>query len=515
MRAKKINADLNSWDHYSPIRHYFGILYCEILNGEVLRVKLMVFGTGRFYLKRKNYIEMYNTCDEIIGFVDNRANDIQSFENKPVYLPEEIIGKEWDAIVIMSISYLEMRSQLLSLGVPIYKIMCWEAYYARLCGSKTTNFISSNKKEYFKLKVLLVAIPLGLDGSSMAIYYTAIELSLRGYAVTMLVPDCDEYLKDKLLSCGVNVRINRALCFLLEEQYKAFCDFDVVIVNVYSNIRVACELSNYLPTLWWLHEYGKKFDEIYTRIQAIFYEYGSKEQFSKMRIAAVSNWAAEVFQYYHSYQVDAIMPLGIPDNYISKNTCYTENKVSFAVIGGLRELKGQDVLVDAFSILPDTVKNKTTCYIIGACDEKNRFTDEIKEKVDKLPSVVLTGILHRESLKKKIDEVDVIVCSSREETLSIAIIEGMMNGKICITTDATGVAEYIEDGVSGFIVESDNVISLAEKMMYVIQNISHLDNMRQAARDVYEKYFSMKVFGDRLEREIYRTIDEHKFRRNI
>lgn len=475
-------------------------------------MRLLLFGTGRFYLNRRKYIETYNTLDEIIGFVDNRANDIQFFEDKPVYLPEEITEKEWDAVVIMSVSYLEMRGQLLSLGIPIDKIMCWEAYYARLLGDKTENFVSKVKKESDTLRILLVAIPVGYDGSSMAICYTATELSLRGYDVTLLVPACDGNLKGKLLLCGVNVKINASLCFLQNERYKEFCDYDVAIVNVYSNIRVACELSNYIPTLWWLHEYGKRYGELYIRNQAIFYGYGNKEQLSKIRIAAVSNWAAEVFQQYHSYKVDTIMPLGIPDKTSQKHAKSYENKVSFAVLGGVRELKGQDILIDAISRLPDTIKNKIICYIVGSCDGKNKYIDEVKEKAARLTNVVFTGVLQREPLQKKIDEVDVIICSSREETLSIAIIEGMMNGKVCITTDATGVAEYIKDGISGFIVRSDDVESLAEKIKYVVCNISDLDNMRKAAREVYDNYFNMQVFGDRIEKEIGRTIDEYKFR---
>ena len=475
-------------------------------------MKMLVFGTGRFYLNRKGDIEKYNKCDYIIGFVDNRANTVKSFEGKPVYLPVEIIGKEWDAIVIMSAHYLEMREQLLSLGISTDKIMCWEAYYARLRGDETLTFVSDAQAACDKLRILLVAIPVGFDGSSMAICYTATELSLRGHAVTLLVSDCNDSLKDKLLSCGVNVKINRALCFLQKERYKEFCDYDVAIVNVHSNIRVACELSNHIPTLWWLHEFGKKYGELYIRDQAMFYDYGVKEQLLKIRIAAVSNWAADVFQKYHSYQVDTIMPLGIPDKSSNKHKACFKDKVSFAVIGGVWELKGQDLLIDAISILPDTIKSKTICYIIGSCDGKDKYTEDVKEKAAKLTNIVFTGVLQREPLQEKMDEIDVIVCPSREETLSIAIIEGMMNGKICITTDATGIAEYIEDGVSGFIVRSDDVNSLAEKIKYIICNISDLNDMRKAAREVYDKYFSMQVFGDRLEKELDRTIDEYKFR---
>ncbi len=471
-------------------------------------MKLLIFGIGNFYLNRKSYIEEYNKFNTIVGFVDNRADDVRLFDNKPVYLPVEIIGKEWDAIVIMSAHYLEMREQLLSLGISTDKIMCWEAYYARLLGDETEVFVSKVKKTG-RLRILLIAIPVRYDGSSMAICHTAEELSFRGYDVTLLTPSCNESIKENLLQHGINVKINKSLKFLKREKYKQFIDYDIAIINVFPNIRIVCELCNYIPTLWWIHENGKQYGEVYDSTRAIFLDYDNARRFIKARVSAVSQWAADVFEKYYPNRIDSILPLGIPDE---SNHVYGSDvgkKCVFAVIGGIEDRKGQDIFLEAIESLPVDIREKSRFLIIGAC-YKNKYSTVIKDKATRLPEVSFTGELNRIALRKKFEKIDVVVCPSREETLSIAVIEGMMHSKICITTDATGIADYMLDGVNGFVVPSDDATNLSEKMRYVIQNINELDNMRQAAREVYDKIFSMKIFGDRLEIEINKTIQEYK-----
>lgn len=448
--------------------------------------------------------------DDVIGFVDNRANLINEFEGKPVYLPKTIIDMEWDAIVIMSLSCIEICSQLLSLGITAEKIVFWEWYYAYLKGNQTDEFFTGLHKSHYKLKILLVATDVCFDGASMVMLYTAKELSSRGHKVEMLAPYCNKSLLKKLLSCGVDVKVNQALKFLKKESYKGLDDYDIAIVNVYPNVRVACELSRYIPTLWWIHENGKYFDTDYARNRVIFFEYNDLRKISNIRVAAVSKWAADVFEQYYPERVDTILPLGIPDEKDFDYECSAGKKITFAIIGRIEERKAQDVFVEAISILPGDVRNRASFIIIGSDGGGDKYIDDVKKRASKFHNVQFTGILDRKSMRDKFKEIDVVVCSSREETLSIAVIEGMMNSKVCITTDATGIAEFMHDGVDGFVIPHNNAEALAKKMEYVIENILSLGDMRSAARATYENNFDMKSFGDRLEQEINKTIDGYR-----
>jgi len=134
--------------------------------------------------------------------------------------------------------------------------------------------------------------------------------------------------------------------------------------------------------------------------------------------------------------------------------------------------------------------------LIGRVD-KNAYGGKIRERAAASDSVRLFGELTRAELDEIFSDIDVVVCASQEETLSLTVLEGMRSGKICITTNNTGVADYIEDGRNGFLVEYGDTDALAEKMRRMIAGQGEMDRVKKAARETYEKYFSMKVFGRR------------------
>lgn len=70
------------------------------------------------------------------------------------------------------------------------------------------------------------------------------------------------------------------------------------------------------------------------------------------------------------------------------------------------------------------------------------------------------GVKSRQEMKELYQNIDVVVCASLEESLSMTIVEGMMNEKICITTDATGIAKYVEHGVNGLVCKANNPTDL-------------------------------------------------------
>ena len=73
-----------------------------------------------------------------------------------------------------------------------------------------------------------------------------------------------------------------------------------------------------------------------------------------------------------------------------------------------------------------------------------------------------------------------------------------MYGKPCIASDSTGTADYIDNGVNGFVCKTEDAEDLCEKMRYFIHNPERINEMGQEARKVYEEYFTMDKFADRL-----------------
>lgn len=83
--------------------------------------------------------------------------------------------------------------------------------------------------------------------------------------------------------------------------------------------------------------------------------------------------------------------------------------------------------------------------------------------------------------------------TSFNEGFSNSILEYMSAGKPVVATRVGGASEAIIDGKTGFLVESDDVNSLAEKLIWLLENPAEAAEMGMLGRDTVEKKFSCKA----------------------
>ncbi|HMZ01162.1 MAG TPA: glycosyltransferase, partial [Burkholderiaceae bacterium] len=77
---------------------------------------------------------------------------------------------------------------------------------------------------------------------------------------------------------------------------------------------------------------------------------------------------------------------------------------------------------------------------------------------------------------------DVVVLPSLREGLSNVILEGMMSGRAVVGSRVGGTPELIDDGVSGWMFESDNDAALAEVLQRLVTHSSDRERLGAQAR---------------------------------
>ena len=189
------------------------------------------------------------------------------------------------------------------------------------------------------------------------------------------------------------------------------------------------------------------------------------------------------------------MTLGIPDKATTVKQRNQNKKTVFAIIGSVYSLKAQDIFLQAVSMLEH--RDKLEFWIIGKMYDTN-YCQSIREMAASINCVKILGELTRTEIGNLFSDIDILVCASHEETLSMTIVEAMMYGKICIVTDTTGVAEYMEDKINGFVIPCNNPNALRKKMEWIIHNKNKLNTIEDNARKTYEIYFNMETFGKNL-----------------
>lgn len=454
---------------------------------------IIIFGTGLFYSRRK---QMLSAQTKIVAFIDN---DVllqgTTLDDVLIYSPQNIGILNYDVIVLASSMYGEMKKQLLSLGVPEKKIMYWEEYISSQSHGMLQQFnVDTCCNDDYKKYLIIVPI-INFAGGFFAALYVAVLIKKCGFSVTIASPCADEKAVLEANKQGINVWLCPALPYIEEEELCWIKKFDFVWANSLQTMICVDRISKVKPVVWWLHEHSKQYEEIIE-------QYGKEIEdtsFPETDIYAVSNIAKRNFvEKFPATRVN-LLALGVPDFYKEEKSITP--KINIAVIGTIFELKNQKEIVKAIERLSVTDQNKIECWFIGK-DGRKRYKEELKETIEGKENIKILGELDRETLQNLFPDIDIVVCCSLEETFSIVIAEGLMNKKICITNTNTGIADFITDGVNGYIYSERNEDELTKKLAYVIQNFKKLDYVRNNARKTYEENLSMQKFEDRVKRVI-------------
>lgn len=160
-------------------------------------------------------------------------------------------------------------------------------------------------------------------------------------------------------------------------------------------------------------------------------------------------------------------------------------------MGRLNSQKGFDTLIKAFSI----VNKKNSSYIL-------KIFGEGPDR-DTLQNLIDTAGLHDyvQLCGAKSDAINdvanskIFVLSSRYEGMPNALIEAMAAGTACISTDCKfGPSELISDGKNGLLTPVDDVRTLSEKILFLIENETVRRNIEKNAIEIRKKLDANTIY---------------------
>lgn len=102
---------------------------------------------------------------------------------------------------------------------------------------------------------------------------------------------------------------------------------------------------------------------------------------------------------------------------------------------------------------------------------------------DEIPGVRMLGGLTEAQLVSEYQACDVLVSLSRYEGFGYAALEAMACGKPVVAFAAGGLTEVVEDNVTGFLCDVDDVAALAGRVAQLAADRCLLHRMGSAARD--------------------------------
>lgn len=113
-------------------------------------------------------------------------------------------------------------------------------------------------------------------------------------------------------------------------------------------------------------------------------------------------------------------------------------------------------------------------------------------------ALVPLGLQPDEVVLSEIASATVVVVPSRYESLGLVAIEAARAGVPVVASDVGGLAEVVQDGVSGLLVPPDDPPALASALLRLLCDAELNERLGRNARDRYESHFSIDLMALRL-----------------
>lgn len=174
-------------------------------------------------------------------------------------------------------------------------------------------------------------------------------------------------------------------------------------------------------------------------------------------------------------------------DWIKKEYDLRDRKV-ITFLGRLSPIKAVDVLIRAFKLVKEEVKN-SVLMIIGDGTERKRL-ERVCAELGVLDSVIFTGNIRYKKLPQHLSVSDLFVSPSRSEGQSRALLEVMSMGIPVIVTQIEGNLDLVNHGENGIFVKSNCSKEIAHSIMSLLRNTGYASLLGRNARNFIVKKFS-------------------------
>lgn len=186
---------------------------------------------------------------------------------------------------------------------------------------------------------------------------------------------------------------------------------------------------------------------------------------------------------------------------IRKEFSMSSNDILIGLVGRLDKAKGQHLLLEAAKNLKQSGIENFKIILIGEETRHEPGTlQKLKDYVETQglkDQVIFTGF--RSDIDRIAASLDVMVMASDGETFGRVVIEGMAAGVPVIATDAGGVPDIIDDGITGLLFPPKDAEKLSKALMKMINDVSLRNQIGLNGRAKAQKVYDSKVVNKQLQ----------------
>lgn len=196
-----------------------------------------------------------------------------------------------------------------------------------------------------------------------------------------------------------------------------------------------------------------------------------------------------------------ICPNGIPESYsLPKPLSKKQESCKILFLSNMMVEKGIWDLLEACRILKEKEK-EFHCDFVGKWSDIDSPTFHKRIQKYGLEDYVTThGPQYGTEKEKYLREADLFVFPTyyNNECFPLVLLEAMEYSLPCISTNEGGITDIIEDSKTGYIVEKQNPLILAQQIEYLLDHPELRKQMGQAGKNKFQKEFTLEKFEERM-----------------
>lgn len=337
--------------------------------------------------------------------------------------------------------------------------------------------------------ILILSHDLTASGAPKVAFDMACMFHAQGDFVTVISPS-DGVYRRMLQNRGINVIVDELILEAHDASLNLARNFDVVIGNTILCWRAIGALASATDVYLYAHETElvRHFFNIYP---------GFRDALSK----AKSIWCGS------SLPRDAMSALGL-DAHILEYGVDDAAAAPFvkplviAMFGTFEPRKGQDLAVLGMAGVPKEVRSLARLKIYGRTNDQV-YHEKVVQIANPFEQIQIFSDLHYEDYKVAMNEADVVLITSRDDTLPLVSLDALALGKPLIISRTTGTSKYLVDSVSGRILKHNSPHEISLAITELIGDSELRWKLGRGGRAVFEERFTYAAFAQRLKANIW------------
>lgn len=170
---------------------------------------------------------------------------------------------------------------------------------------------------------------------------------------------------------------------------------------------------------------------------------------------------------------------------------------------------GIDVLLRAFALLrarvDPSLAARLRLEIIGAGAQRAEL-ERLASSLDLQPCTLFLGAVAHDDIPTYLARFDVFAALSRSESFGVAVLEASACERPVVVSDAGGLPEVVDDGVTGMVVPREDAEAAAVAFSRLVEDATLRQRMGHAGREFVARRYTWAASLDAMEQAMASTV---------